>query len=285
MLSRAGDPLVHHGRHFGRTVHAMCNIQALVTNDILRAVEDREVAEETLTLEFVPLFLTSRISHLMCPYPNCRARKEHRVLQKLLRMIPHLAERLTEASEEEIMVMANLVSRLMASASSTLYSHLEAPEGYIQCKIRRYKKFKRRCFGLDNSKGRPSASPPLQECQNEQGLPSSRYRSASLPRWLRLGGSRVSVFDPLLSYSSSTLFRVRAKLSSGELVVCGDQWPILMYANQEYDPEDPWNGLLRSRLLVWVRFCLPLALLVITESWAGRRTSMSSPHPVLWKRK
>lgn len=47
-------------------------------------------------------------------------------------------------------------------------------------------------------------------------------------------------------------FRVRAKLSSGELAVRGDQWPLLMYANQKYDPEDPWDGLFRSRLLVWV---------------------------------
>ena len=30
---------------------------------------------------------------------------------------------------------------------------------------------------------------------------------------------------------------MRAKLSSGELAVRGDQWPLLVYANQEYDPE------------------------------------------------
>jgi hypothetical protein len=36
------------------------------------------------------------------------------------------------------------------------------------------------------------------------------------------------------------------------MTVSGDQWPMLLYADQEYDPEDPWNGLFRSRLLVWV---------------------------------
>lgn len=35
-ISCAMDPLVHHGRHFGRTVHALCNVNALVTNGILR---------------------------------------------------------------------------------------------------------------------------------------------------------------------------------------------------------------------------------------------------------
>jgi hypothetical protein len=44
---------------------------------------------------------------------------------------------------------------------------------------------------------------------------------------------------------------IRAKLSSGEMAVSGDQWPLLVYANQEYDPEDPWEGLFRSQLLVW----------------------------------
>jgi hypothetical protein len=36
------------------------------------------------------------------------------------------------------------------------------------------------------------------------------------------------------------------------LAIRGDQWPLLLYENEKYDPEDPWNGLLRNRLLVWV---------------------------------
>jgi len=45
----------------------MCNMQALVVNGILRMVEDGEVAEETLTFEFVPFFSNSFISGLMYP--------------------------------------------------------------------------------------------------------------------------------------------------------------------------------------------------------------------------
>jgi len=59
---------------------------------------------------------------------------------------------------------------------------------------------------------------------------------------------------------------VHAKLASGELIVCGDQWPILVYANQEYNPEDPWNSLFRSQLLIWVIFvhsCVTYVLLVL----------------------
>ena len=59
-LSRSSDPLVHHGRHFGRTVHAMCNVQALIINSLLLG-DDGEVAEEMLTVQFVSdSFLKSR---------------------------------------------------------------------------------------------------------------------------------------------------------------------------------------------------------------------------------
>ncbi|KAG2063232.1 hypothetical protein BDR04DRAFT_1123402 [Suillus decipiens] len=43
----------------------------------------------------------------------------------------------------------------------------------------------------------------------------------------------------------------RAKLQSGEIVVTGDQWSLFLYADYHYDPEDPWNSLLRSALLAY----------------------------------
>jgi hypothetical protein len=45
------DPLVHHGRHFGRTLHAMTNVKALLTNGLLRLGELAEQPEETFTAE------------------------------------------------------------------------------------------------------------------------------------------------------------------------------------------------------------------------------------------
>jgi hypothetical protein len=46
--------------------------------------------------------------------------------------------------------------------------------------------------------------------------------------------------------------RVKEKLRSGEMTVCGDQWPAFLYAGLDYDAEDPWKGLLRNPLLVSV---------------------------------
>jgi len=60
-------------------------------------------------------------------------------------------------------------------------------------------------------------------------------------------------------------FSVRTKLASRELIVCGNQWPMLVYAKQEYDPKDPWNGLFRSQLPIWVSstyFCVTYILLI-----------------------
>jgi hypothetical protein len=49
--SRLTDPLVHHGRHFGRTVHALCSLHALITSGLLRDGERSEDPEESFTTE------------------------------------------------------------------------------------------------------------------------------------------------------------------------------------------------------------------------------------------
>lgn len=37
--STFSDPLVHHGRHFGRTIHAFCQVQALLSNGLVREAD------------------------------------------------------------------------------------------------------------------------------------------------------------------------------------------------------------------------------------------------------
>ena len=77
--------MVHHGRHFGRSVHAMCNVRALITNGLVRMAESEgEVQEETLTFEFV--LILSSLYFSLCTMLEYRARGEHRVFQKLLQM-------------------------------------------------------------------------------------------------------------------------------------------------------------------------------------------------------
>jgi len=49
------DPLVHHGRHFGRTIHALSTVHALLTNGLWRIGEHADQPEESFTAEFVLL--------------------------------------------------------------------------------------------------------------------------------------------------------------------------------------------------------------------------------------
>jgi hypothetical protein len=45
------------------------------------------------------------------------------------------------------------------------------------------------------------------------------------------------------------------------MVVTGDQLPIFLYRGYKYDPDDPWNGLFCSTLLVSVSLHFILGLL------------------------
>lgn len=58
------DPLVHHGRHFGRTIHALCSINALLTNGLLRMGELVDEPDESFTAEYglSPTFIPCQIS-------------------------------------------------------------------------------------------------------------------------------------------------------------------------------------------------------------------------------
>jgi hypothetical protein len=40
------------------------------------------------------------------------------------------------------------------------------------------------------------------------------------------------------------------------MTVSGDQWPIFLYSGYNFDPEDPWDGLFRSSILVSVSWYL-----------------------------
>ena len=47
----------------------------------------------------------------------------------------------------------------------------------------------------------------------------------------------------------------KENLRNGEIIISGDQLPLFIYQGYYCDPEDPWNGLFRSSLLVSVCSC------------------------------
>ena len=73
------------------------------------------------------------------------------------------------------------------------------------------------------------------------------------------------------------MFRIKEKLRNGDIAVSGDQWPIFIYHGYHYDPEDPWNGLLRSALPSIGEG--PVVLCEMHEADSISRLINSSPSP------
>ena len=103
--SSVADPLVHHGRHFGWTVHGLWNIHALLTNRVLCMVELADWTDEFFTAELIcsPTVLSFN------DWMLARERQEHKVYLTLLQSIPGLEKRLLTGSNEELLIIAELV--------------------------------------------------------------------------------------------------------------------------------------------------------------------------------
>ncbi|KAG2112776.1 hypothetical protein DEU56DRAFT_759593 [Suillus clintonianus] len=189
------DPLVSHGRHFGRTVFALCNYPSLLTNGILRL----EQMEDTPLEDF-----------------SAEERREHRVFEQLLDSYPGLLDRLKDGSDEEILHVGELIGKGAAGARGDDTKTLKSA-----------------VLDWISPKGE-AIQPPL-------------HRNSKIDRGFnhKLTGSLLCPAG--LDWSDP---QIKEDLRSGEMSVCGDQWPIFLYAHYVYDHEDPWSGLLRSRLLV-----------------------------------
>jgi len=105
--------LVHHGRHFGRTVHLFCSIQTLLTNGILSMAEESEA--NSLSAAYVAFLASGQ------PFwpPDHREQKELEVFCELLKMVPTLEAWLMQSSEEEVINIADLVHRVISAAAHT----------------------------------------------------------------------------------------------------------------------------------------------------------------------
>jgi hypothetical protein len=87
----------------------MCSVHALITSAIARMCEDENIEQESLTFE---------------------AQKELRVYEKLSQLVPRLPERLMAATEEDVMVMAELV-RLSPNSFGNLFIYKSFKRAYL----------------------------------------------------------------------------------------------------------------------------------------------------------
>ncbi|KAG1849815.1 hypothetical protein C8R48DRAFT_613879 [Suillus tomentosus] len=195
LFSLKSDPLVSHGRHFGRTVFALCNYPSLLTNGILRLEQLEDATLEDFCAE---------------------ERREHKVFPKLLDSFPGLLERLKEGSEEEVLHVGELIGK-----------------------------------GASAARGEDTKS--LKPVVIDWIVPAGEVVMPPLPRNSKIScGFNHPLTGRLLCPAELDWDNEETKqnLQSGIISVSGDQWPLLLYANEAYDPDDPWNGLLRTRLLI-----------------------------------
>ena len=108
LISCLSDPLIHHGRHFGRTVHALCNVRTLLKNGTRGLLGVHGSTNE------VHRYFNFQLTFILCrlKFPSWRDTKEGRAFQELLRIIPGLEARLRGSSNEEVLLIADLVCRV-----------------------------------------------------------------------------------------------------------------------------------------------------------------------------
>ena len=67
LCSCISDPLVHHGQHFGHTLHAMFNVHVLITNSILCMGKLADQPKEAFTAESIISFPSTSPANDLTP--------------------------------------------------------------------------------------------------------------------------------------------------------------------------------------------------------------------------
>ncbi|KAG1892880.1 uncharacterized protein F5891DRAFT_963751 [Suillus fuscotomentosus] len=199
-MATSSNPLVLHGRHFGRMVFALCNYPALLTSGILRLQELQDSPIED--------------------YP-ADIRREHRVFMELIDSYPGLLEHLTNGDEEDVIHIGELMGKGASGARDDDTKTLKS--AVLEWLVPR---------------GQAVIPPLSRNIKSDRGFNHEVTGALLCPAVCN-------------SLTMLTLPRTKQSLKSGETAVCGDQWPMFLYAGYVYDPEDPWRGLLRSDLLIF----------------------------------
>jgi hypothetical protein len=100
-------------------------------------------------------------------------------------------------------------------------------------------------------KGQALVPPLTRNIKADRGFHHERTGELLCPTGLDWNDPEYVHYFVTVDICSVTLFvSVKERLKSGEMMVAGDQWPVFLYQDYAYDPEDPWEGLFRSSLLV-----------------------------------
>jgi hypothetical protein len=90
-----------------------------------------------------------------------------------------------------------------------------------------------------------------------------------MPHRLQLGRPRVRIKRqaPLFAFGNLHFHSpsIQVRLRSGELAVTGLQWPSFLWVGSKCKEDDLWDGFMRSRLLLQVRYLLHHRVIVVAN--------------------
>ncbi|KAF7976898.1 hypothetical protein HWV62_5455 [Athelia sp. TMB] len=190
------DPMVHVGRHFGRTVSAVVTISSLVNNGISRQLR---LVEKELTLDDL----------------DPESQREHQIFAQLLKVVPDLLD-LMDVSVE---AGAHLCSMIQKGIANSRGEDTKGLKGVM--------------IDWLTKPGVPLIPPLYRNSKSERG-----YNHPITGRLLCPAGWDWE--DP----------NVVEGLRSGATKLLGEHWPVFIYKDNTYDPENPWKGAFRGSLLV-----------------------------------
>ncbi|KAG6905869.1 hypothetical protein DXG01_017226 [Tephrocybe rancida] len=200
------DPYVGHGRHFGRTIHALCRVKAVINNGLF--------IQEKIDLNGQSL--EDLLAEYAAPDSFTVTAQQYAIFEQLTKLTPNLRETIFTSSEEEVARIADLLQK---GANGARSDDTKSLKGAV--------------IEWITPKGQALTPPLTRNVKIDRGYHHERTGSLLCPTGLNWQDSDI-----------------KEKLRSGELLVSGDEWPVFVYHEYTYDPEDPWNGAFRSLLLV-----------------------------------
>lgn len=180
-------------------------------------------------------------------------------------MVPSLEVRLMESSEDDVIHIADLVCCEHIQIEQHLLQSEQIQKGANGARANDTKGMKTVIIDWITPKDQTLNPHIPHNVKFGRGFNHERTGALLCPAGLDWANTEyVSSTLQVVSEPDYYAFnRTKEKLISGQTQVAGDQWLVFLYANYSYDTEDPWNGLLRSGLLVSVSVLLQSTLLTM----------------------
>lgn len=179
-----------------------------------------------------------------------RQRQQFRVFFELLQLVPGLRDRLLSSGTDDIAEIAELVC-FYSCIILRAHRAAQIQKGSAGARSDDTKSIKGPIIDWITPSGEPLRPLLARNMKMDRGFHHERTGLLLCPVELDWNDPEYAL-SPRFPEAFSQPHSVKQGLRSGELGVSGDQWPLFLFAGYKFNPEDPWDGLFRSPLLLCV---------------------------------